>query len=96
MSVLVNSSSSAVSWLKNSLPVLSQLSSSHLSFQVFVGVKRVALLDFHQTRVDDGEWHHVLMELKSSKDGKDVEYMAEVSLDYGLFQVLTLKNSKLS
>ncbi|XP_038562420.1 cadherin EGF LAG seven-pass G-type receptor 1-like isoform X1 [Micropterus salmoides] len=62
------------------------LSSSHLSFQVFVGVKRVALLDFHQTRVDDGEWHHVLMELKSSKDGKDVEYMAEVSLDYGLFQ----------
>lgn len=60
---------------------------------MFVGVKRVALLDFHQTRVDDGEWHHVLMELKSSKDGKDVEYMAEVSLDYGLFQVLTLKNS---
>ncbi|XP_035521250.1 cadherin EGF LAG seven-pass G-type receptor 1-like [Morone saxatilis] len=26
------------------------------------------------------------MELKSSKDGKDIKYMAEVSLDYGLFQ----------
>nr|XP_033491706.1 cadherin EGF LAG seven-pass G-type receptor 1-like [Epinephelus lanceolatus] len=63
------------------------LSSSHLSFQVFVGVKRFALLDFSQTRVDDGEWHHVLMELKSSKDGKDIKYMAEVSLDYGLFQL---------
>lgn len=69
------------------LLVLIQLSSSHLSFQVFVGVKRFALLDFRQTRVDDGEWHHVLMELKSSKDGKDIKYMAEVSLDYGLFQV---------
>uniref|UniRef100_A0A3Q3NGM6 Cadherin EGF LAG seven-pass G-type receptor 1-like n=1 Tax=Mastacembelus armatus TaxID=205130 RepID=A0A3Q3NGM6_9TELE len=62
------------------------LSSSHLRLQVFLGVKRVALLDFHQTRVDDGEWHHVLMELKSSKDGKDIKYMAEVSLDYSLFQ----------
>nr|XP_046248999.1 cadherin EGF LAG seven-pass G-type receptor 1-like isoform X2 [Scatophagus argus] len=62
------------------------VSNSHLTFQVFVGVKRVALLVFHQTRVDDGEWHHVLMELKSSKDGKDIKYLAEVSLDYGLFQ----------
>ncbi|XP_073724829.1 cadherin EGF LAG seven-pass G-type receptor 1 [Misgurnus anguillicaudatus] len=58
----------------------------HLRFQVFLGVSRVALLDFHQVRVDDGEWHHVLVELKSGKDGKDIKYMAFVSLDYGMFQ----------
>ncbi|XP_051548726.1 cadherin EGF LAG seven-pass G-type receptor 1-like isoform X2 [Myxocyprinus asiaticus] len=58
----------------------------HLRFQVFLGVRRVALLDFPQVSVDDGEWHHVLVELKSGKDGKDIKYMALVSLDYGMFQ----------
>uniref|UniRef100_A0A8C2GF97 Cadherin EGF LAG seven-pass G-type receptor 1b n=1 Tax=Cyprinus carpio TaxID=7962 RepID=A0A8C2GF97_CYPCA len=54
---------------------------------VFLGVRRVALLDFPQVCVDNGEWHHVLVELKSGKDGKDIKYMALVSLDYGMFQV---------
>ncbi|CDQ64770.1 unnamed protein product [Oncorhynchus mykiss] len=65
------------------------ISGRHVRFQVFLGVKRVALLDFSQVRVNDGEWHHVLVELKSIKDGKDIKYMALVSLDYGMFQVLT-------
>ncbi len=47
----------------------------------------MALLDFPQVCVDNGEWHHVLVELKSGKDGKDIKYMALVSLDYGMFQV---------
>lgn len=59
----------------------------HVRFQVFVGARRVALLDFPQVRVNDGEWHHILVELKSGKDGKDIKYMALVSLDYGMFQV---------
>ncbi|XP_001920772.2 cadherin EGF LAG seven-pass G-type receptor 1 [Danio rerio] len=58
----------------------------HLRFQVFLGNRRVALLDFPQVYVDNGEWHHVLVELKSGKDGKDIKYMALVSLDYGMFQ----------
>ncbi|CAB1331623.1 unnamed protein product, partial [Coregonus sp. 'balchen'] len=62
------------------------ISGRHVRFQVFLGVKRVALLDFSQVRVNDGEWHHVLVELKSIKDGKDIKYMALVSLDYGMFQ----------
>ncbi|XP_056107101.1 cadherin EGF LAG seven-pass G-type receptor 1 [Rhinichthys klamathensis goyatoka] len=62
------------------------VSNRHLRFQVFLGVRRVALLDFSQVCVDDGEWHHVLVELKSGKDGKDIKYMALVSLDYGMFQ----------
>ncbi|XP_056307479.1 cadherin EGF LAG seven-pass G-type receptor 1 isoform X2 [Danio aesculapii] len=57
-----------------------------LRFQVFLGNRRVALLDFPQVYVDNGEWHHVLVELKSGKDGKDIKYMAIVSLDYGMFQ----------
>uniref|UniRef100_A0A8C7MDE8 Cadherin EGF LAG seven-pass G-type receptor 1 n=1 Tax=Oncorhynchus kisutch TaxID=8019 RepID=A0A8C7MDE8_ONCKI len=48
------------------------------------GKLRVALLRFPQVRVNDGEWHHVLVELQSVKDGKDIKYMALVSLDYGL------------
>uniref|UniRef100_A0A4W5NWW5 Cadherin EGF LAG seven-pass G-type receptor 1b n=1 Tax=Hucho hucho TaxID=62062 RepID=A0A4W5NWW5_9TELE len=67
-------------------------SGRHVRFQVFLGVKQVALLDFSQVRVNDGEWHHVLVELKSIKDGKDIKYMALVSLDYGMFQVLTIGN----
>uniref|UniRef100_A0A6Q2YAY3 Cadherin EGF LAG seven-pass G-type receptor 1 n=1 Tax=Esox lucius TaxID=8010 RepID=A0A6Q2YAY3_ESOLU len=62
------------------------LSGRHVRFQVFLGVRRVALLDFPQVRVSDGAWHHVLVELKSIKDGKDIKYMALVSLDYGMFQ----------
>lgn len=61
----------------------------HVRFQVFVGARRVALLDFPQVRVSDGEWHHILVELKSGKDGKDIKYMAMISLDYGMFQVCT-------
>lgn len=60
-----------------------------MHFQVFVGARCVALLDFPQVRVSDGEWHHILVELKSGKDGKDIKYMALVSLDYGMFQVCT-------
>uniref|UniRef100_A0A671YRW7 Cadherin EGF LAG seven-pass G-type receptor 1 n=1 Tax=Sparus aurata TaxID=8175 RepID=A0A671YRW7_SPAAU len=47
----------------------------------------VASLSFPQVRVNDGEWHHLLVELRSVKDGKDIKYMAAVSLDYGVYQV---------
>uniref|UniRef100_A0AAQ5YGU7 Cadherin EGF LAG seven-pass G-type receptor 1a n=1 Tax=Amphiprion ocellaris TaxID=80972 RepID=A0AAQ5YGU7_AMPOC len=46
----------------------------------------VASLTFPQVRVNDGEWHHLLVELRSIKDGKDIKYMAAVSLDYGMYQ----------
>ncbi|KAJ8392025.1 hypothetical protein AAFF_G00083350 [Aldrovandia affinis] len=55
-------------------------------FEVLLGEKRLALLEFVQARVNDGEWHHILVELKSIKDRKDIKYMALVSLDYGMFQ----------
>uniref|UniRef100_A0A665WYD0 Cadherin EGF LAG seven-pass G-type receptor 1a n=1 Tax=Echeneis naucrates TaxID=173247 RepID=A0A665WYD0_ECHNA len=46
----------------------------------------VASLSFPQVRVNDGEWHHLLVELKSIKDSKDIKYMATLSLDYSMYQ----------
>ncbi|KAM9407050.1 cadherin EGF LAG seven-pass G-type receptor 1-like isoform 5-T5 [Salvelinus alpinus] len=62
------------------------ISDQYVRFEVFLGSERVAVLGFPQVRVNDGEWHHVLVELKSVKDGKDIKYMALVSLDYGLYE----------
>uniref|UniRef100_A0A8D1UL32 Cadherin EGF LAG seven-pass G-type receptor 1 n=1 Tax=Sus scrofa TaxID=9823 RepID=A0A8D1UL32_PIG len=39
------------------------------------------------SRVTDGEWHHLLIELKSAKEGKDIKYLAVMTLDYGMDQV---------
>uniref|UniRef100_A0A8C9VE66 Cadherin EGF LAG seven-pass G-type receptor 1 n=1 Tax=Scleropages formosus TaxID=113540 RepID=A0A8C9VE66_SCLFO len=63
-----------------------QIRHNHVRFEVFRGERQVAGLEFSQVRVNDGEWHHILVELKSIKDGKDIKYMATVSLDYGMFQ----------
>uniref|UniRef100_A0A8C2DBY9 Cadherin EGF LAG seven-pass G-type receptor 1 n=1 Tax=Cyprinus carpio TaxID=7962 RepID=A0A8C2DBY9_CYPCA len=57
----------------------------YVRFQVFLGEQKVAMLDFPEVRVNDGEWHHLLVELRSSKDGKDTKYMANVYLDYDMF-----------
>uniref|UniRef100_A0A8C2DCA2 Cadherin EGF LAG seven-pass G-type receptor 1 n=1 Tax=Cyprinus carpio TaxID=7962 RepID=A0A8C2DCA2_CYPCA len=59
----------------------------YVRFQVFLGEQKVAMLDFPEVRVNDGEWHHLLVELRSSKDGKDTKYMANVYLDYDMFMV---------
>lgn len=55
--------------------------------EVLLGKERVALLGFPEVRVNDGEWHHLLVEITSSKEGKDTKYMAQVSLDYDMFKV---------
>jgi len=55
--------------------------------EVLLREQLLASLSFPQVRVNDGEWHHLLVELKSIKDGKDIKYMAAVSLDYGMYQV---------
>uniref|UniRef100_A0AAQ5ZGN2 Cadherin EGF LAG seven-pass G-type receptor 1 n=1 Tax=Amphiprion ocellaris TaxID=80972 RepID=A0AAQ5ZGN2_AMPOC len=57
-----------------------------LQFTVLLNSHLVASLTFPQVRVNDGEWHHLLVELRSIKDGKDIKYMAAVSLDYGMYQ----------
>ncbi|XP_047431473.1 cadherin EGF LAG seven-pass G-type receptor 1 isoform X3 [Mugil cephalus] len=54
--------------------------------EVLLRQQLMASLSFPQVRVNDGEWHHLLVELRSVKDGKDIKYMASVSLDYGMYQ----------
>ncbi|XP_069485338.1 cadherin EGF LAG seven-pass G-type receptor 1 isoform X3 [Ambystoma mexicanum] len=63
-----------------------QIVNSNLQFEVYSGFSLVASLKVTQKRVNDGEWHHLLIELKSSKDGKDIKYLAVMSLDYGMYQ----------
>lgn len=58
-----------------------------MQFEVYSGLSQVASLKMNQLRVSDGEWHHLLIELKSAKDGKDIKYLAVMSLDYGMYQV---------
>uniref|UniRef100_A0A4W6E3B3 Cadherin EGF LAG seven-pass G-type receptor 1a n=1 Tax=Lates calcarifer TaxID=8187 RepID=A0A4W6E3B3_LATCA len=43
-------------------------------------IQLVAALSFPQVRVNDGEWHHLLVELRSIKDGKDIKYMKSVEI----------------
>lgn len=62
--------------------------------EVLLRQKLVASLSFSQVRVNDGEWHHLLVELRSMKDGKDIKYMATVSLDYNMYQVRTVGGKK--
>lgn len=62
------------------------VSEQHVRLDVLHKQQRVASLSFSQIRVNDGEWHHVQMELSSVKDGKAIKYMATVSLDYGMYK----------
>ncbi|XP_057179691.1 cadherin EGF LAG seven-pass G-type receptor 1 isoform X2 [Triplophysa rosa] len=57
----------------------------HVRFEVHLGEQQVAALGFPEVRVNDGEWHHILVELRSSKEGKDTKYLAQVFLDYDMF-----------
>ncbi|KAM6290574.1 cadherin EGF LAG seven-pass G-type receptor 1 isoform 3-T3 [Porphyrio hochstetteri] len=63
-----------------------QILNSYVQFDVYSGLSQIASLKLSQSRVSDGEWHHLLIELKSAKDGKDIKYLAVMSLDYGMYQ----------
>uniref|UniRef100_A0ABI8A8C3 Cadherin EGF LAG seven-pass G-type receptor 1 n=1 Tax=Felis catus TaxID=9685 RepID=A0ABI8A8C3_FELCA len=67
------------------LPVL-QILNNHVQFEVSHGPSDVASMRLSRSRVTDGEWHHLLIELKSAKEGKDIKYLAVMTLDYGMDQ----------
>ena len=66
-----------------------QVSERALRVEVWLGLERVAALVLPEGRVDDGEWHHVMVELRSVKEGTDIKYLALVALDYGMVLVRT-------
>uniref|UniRef100_A0A673CDG7 Cadherin EGF LAG seven-pass G-type receptor 1a n=1 Tax=Sphaeramia orbicularis TaxID=375764 RepID=A0A673CDG7_9TELE len=51
------------------------VSEQQVRMEVSLRQRLVASLSFSQVRVNDGEWHHMLVELRSIKDGKDIKYM---------------------
>lgn len=64
-----------------------QILNSYIQFEVSHGPSDVASMQLSKSRVTDGEWHHVLIELRSAKEGKDIKYLAVMTLDYGMDQV---------
>ena len=58
-----------------------------MRFQVFQDSVEVGMVEFPEVRVDDGAWHHLQVELRSVREGKETTFLAQVSLDYGMFQV---------
>lgn len=72
-------------WLRSSL--VPQILDDHIYFEVSHGPTDVASMRLARTRVTDGAWRHLLVELRSAKEGKDVTYLAVVTLDYGMEQV---------
>lgn len=68
------------------LPVL-QILNNYIQFEVSHGASDVVSMQLSRSRVTDGEWHHLLIELKSAKEGKDIKYLAVMTLDYGMDQV---------
>ncbi|XP_069855921.1 cadherin EGF LAG seven-pass G-type receptor 1 isoform X2 [Dipodomys merriami] len=63
-----------------------QILNHYIRFEVSYGSSDVASLQLSRFRVTDGAWHHLLVELRSAKEGKDIKYLAVVTLDYGMDQ----------
>ncbi|XP_077025300.1 cadherin EGF LAG seven-pass G-type receptor 1 [Tamandua tetradactyla] len=63
-----------------------QILNNYVQFEVSHGPSDVASMTLSRLRVTDGEWHHLLIELKSAKEGKDIKYLAIMTLDYGMDQ----------
>lgn len=77
---------SSPQWAGLAFPVL-QILNNYVQFEVSHGPSDVASVSLSRSRVTDGAWHHLLIELKSAKEGKDIKYLAVMTLDYGLDQV---------
>uniref|UniRef100_A0A8D0XLD1 Cadherin EGF LAG seven-pass G-type receptor 1 n=1 Tax=Sus scrofa TaxID=9823 RepID=A0A8D0XLD1_PIG len=63
-----------------------QILNNCVQFEVSHGPSDVVSMRLSRSRVTDGEWHHLLIELKSAKEGKDIKYLAVMTLDYGMDQ----------
>lgn len=64
-----------------------QILNSYIRFEVSHGPSDMASMQLSKSRITDGEWHHLLIELRSAKEGKDIKYLAVMTLDYGMDQV---------
>ncbi|XP_072336405.1 cadherin EGF LAG seven-pass G-type receptor 2 isoform X1 [Scyliorhinus torazame] len=59
-----------------------QLDEGNVMLSVYRSSSRVTALTMDQIKVNDGDWHHLQLQLKSSKDGMETKYTALMSIDY--------------
>ncbi|XP_078098403.1 cadherin EGF LAG seven-pass G-type receptor 2 isoform X5 [Mustelus asterias] len=72
-----------------------QLDEGNVMLSVYRSSSRVTALTMDQIKVNDGDWHHLQLELKSSKDGMESKYTAVMSIDYGHHQTMVEIGSEL-
>uniref|UniRef100_A0A2K5EZN3 Cadherin EGF LAG seven-pass G-type receptor 1 n=1 Tax=Aotus nancymaae TaxID=37293 RepID=A0A2K5EZN3_AOTNA len=63
-----------------------QILNSHLQFEVSHGPSSVESMVLSGLRVTDGEWHHLLIELKNVKEDSEMKHLVTMTLDYGMDQ----------
>ncbi|XP_017384935.1 cadherin EGF LAG seven-pass G-type receptor 1 isoform X5 [Cebus imitator] len=63
-----------------------QILNSHLQFEVSHGPSGVESMVLSGLRVTDGEWHHLLIELKNVKEDSEMKHLVTMTLDYGMDQ----------
>ncbi|KAG6928014.1 cadherin EGF LAG seven-pass G-type receptor 2, partial [Chelydra serpentina] len=72
-----------------------QLSEGHVLTSVSQPDGRGWTLRLHQVKVNDGDWHHLQLELRRGRESVEAEGLAVLALDYGLHQVLEVISSEL-
>ncbi|XP_062834481.1 cadherin EGF LAG seven-pass G-type receptor 2 isoform X1 [Anolis carolinensis] len=71
------------------------LSEGHVLMTVYRANSQVSALRLYQVKVNDGDWHHLKLELHSNKDYLDAQCLALMAFDYGLHQVMANISSEL-
>ncbi|XP_017706232.1 PREDICTED: cadherin EGF LAG seven-pass G-type receptor 1 [Rhinopithecus bieti] len=63
-----------------------QILNNYLQFEVSHGPSDVEFVMLSRLRVTDGEWHHLLIELKNVKEDSEMKHLVTMTLDYGMDQ----------
>nr|XP_037863230.1 cadherin EGF LAG seven-pass G-type receptor 1 isoform X3 [Chlorocebus sabaeus] len=63
-----------------------QILNNYLQFEVSHGPSDVESVMLSRLRVTDGEWHHLLIELKNVKEDSEMKHLVTMTLDYGMDQ----------
>nr|XP_014351913.1 PREDICTED: cadherin EGF LAG seven-pass G-type receptor 2 [Latimeria chalumnae] len=63
-----------------------QLREGHVLLEVLPATGPISALKLDQVKVNDGDWHHLQVEMRSNKGSQQPRYLALMSFDYGLHQ----------
>ncbi|KAL8168510.1 UNVERIFIED_CONTAM: Cadherin EGF LAG seven-pass G-type receptor 2 [Gekko kuhli] len=71
------------------------LSEGNVLMTVYRANSQVSALRLHQVKVNDGDWHHLQLELHNSRDSPEAQCIAIMAFDYGIHQVVANISSEL-